>query len=466
MSDLIESTPDVIKKKKGRPRKYPLPVPLIATEGTIGIDALNVEGDNEPEKKKRGRKKKEKVEEEVKPKKKRGRKAAVKYFSSSIRKKIPLTTVIQDNDKAILHLDIKDNEEKYIAQEITYGVLKTEYFGTEKANNIDNTKFSSSINDNDVLNEYIESSMDKTSDIVNLYEERLEARMNQDIKLVERLENLHMDDELLNNLIQTVTEKSKTKTDTKNKVNEKDKRQTGYFSVLEEFVENKEWLHSTDVCCWWCCHKFESVPIGLPLDYNIKTKKFKVKGVFCSFACMTAYGERELKDVSFKATADFLYQKLTGTFTLDKTMYRQQLERSLSISMFGEDLDDAKALKNEYIQGLIDLQGDKLSPAPPRCSLKMFGGALSIEEFRKSSKENKVYKMIEYPMTVYRDFIEEVDIENVKNINMNVFSKTQKAFQEKVVNILDDRRVADAKQRVSTKNNVVTSNSIDKFITF
>lgn len=460
MNEMNELAPELIKKKKGRPRKYPLPVSN--TEEAAPVDA-----ENEPEKKKRGRKKKEKVEEEVKPKKKRGRKAAVKYFSSSIRKKIPLTTVIQDNDKAILHLDIKDTEEKHFAQEITYDVLKTEYFGTEKSNELENTNFSTSINnncnDNDILNEYIESSMDKASDIVDLYEERLEARMNQDVKLVERLENLHMDDELLNNLLNTVSEQSEVKV---NKVRENDTRQKGYFSVLQDFVENKEWLHSTDVCCWWCCHQFESVPVGLPLDYNIKTKKFKVKGVFCSFACMTAYGEREMKEVSIKAMVEFLYQKLTGTFTSDKTSYKQLLEASLPLEMFGDVAIEAQVIKDEYIQCLIDLQGDKITPAPCRSSLKMFGGALTIEEFRNSSKENKIYKMIEYPMTVYRDFIEEVDIENVKHINMNVFNKTQKAFQDKVVNVLDDKRVADAKQRVNTKSNVVTSNSIDKFITF
>lgn len=458
MDALKETTPEILKKKKGRPRKYPLPVANVEDIPCV------VDGESEPEKKKRGRKKKEKVEEEVKPKKKRGRKAAVKYFSSSIRRKIPLTTVIQDNDKSILHLDIKDIENKCLAQEITYGALKTEYSGAETFGELDNTKFSSTINDNDVLNEYIESSMEKTSDIVNLYEERLETRMQQDTKLVERLENLHMDDELLNNLLNTVNEKSEIKCEST--MNKMDNRQKGFFNVLDEFVGNKEWLQSTDVCCWWCCHSFETVPIGLPLDYNVKTKKFKVKGVFCSFSCMMAYGEREMKGVSFRTNVDFLYQKLTGTFTLDKTLYGQQLERSLPIDIFGEDLEDAKRLKDGYIEALLDLQGAKLTPAPPRCSLKMFGGALSIEEFRKSSKENKVYKMIEFPMTIYRDFIEEVDIENVKSINMNVFGKTQKIFQENIVNILDEKRVADAKQRVNTKNNVVTSNSIDKFITF
>ena len=65
--------------------------------------------------KKRGRKKKEKpvIEgTEPKQKKKRGRKAAIKYFSSSIRKQIPLTTVIENTDNYLLHIDVKDDIEE------------------------------------------------------------------------------------------------------------------------------------------------------------------------------------------------------------------------------------------------------------------------------------------------------------------------------------------------------------------
>jgi hypothetical protein len=115
---LVENTETVVLvKKKGRPRKNPLNM-IEATTENIQV-----------EKKKRGRKKKEKVEEEIKPKKKRGRKAAIKFFSSSIRKKIPLTTIIYDNDNYVLHLDIK---EKTTENKITYDVLRNEYSSNNK----------------------------------------------------------------------------------------------------------------------------------------------------------------------------------------------------------------------------------------------------------------------------------------------------------------------------------------------
>jgi hypothetical protein len=92
----------VVKRKKGRPRKIK-PEEELNNDGTPKEEIVK-------EKKKRGRKKKEvPVQEEVvKQKKKRGRKTAVKYFSSSIRKKMPLTTVMKDNDNYILHIDIKE----------------------------------------------------------------------------------------------------------------------------------------------------------------------------------------------------------------------------------------------------------------------------------------------------------------------------------------------------------------------
>ena len=174
----------IIKKKKGRPRKNPI---------EVKDETLN---NATTEKKKRGRKKKEKVEEEVKQKKKRGRKAALKFFSSTIRKKIPLSTVIYDNDKSILHLDIKDDKDIQSSKtDVTYDVLKTEYNKDEFAtlsdtlneiNNINKDKNETCIidndNDNDILCEYLDND---NIDITELYEKRLQYRLKEDNQLIE-----------------------------------------------------------------------------------------------------------------------------------------------------------------------------------------------------------------------------------------------------------------------------------------
>jgi hypothetical protein len=94
----------------------------------------------------------------------------------------------------------------------------------------------------------------------------------------------------------------------------------------------------------------------------------------------------------------------------------------------------------------------------------MFGGELSIDEFRNASNENKIYKMIEYPMCIYNDYVEEIDIENVKNANIKLFNKESLV---KLIN-LDDKRVQDAQSRISQLESTVitTGNTIDKFIKF
>lgn len=396
MQDLVIVEPEV-KKKKGRPRKEQLPPTEIETE--------------EPEKKKRGRKKKE-VVEEVKPKKKRGRKAAVKYYSSSIRKKLPLTTIINENNDYILHLDIKNEAE------IDSKMTKTnedEY----KANTIDYMfeELTKQIEDEDIQD------VIDDDDLREKYKKRLDFRERQDKGLIDKLETLHKDELFINNLLIEKEEKLQIK-----EVNNEEKIQTvnrkkGYFQILYNFIQNKEWLHNTDVNCWWCCHTFETTPIGVPVHFNVKTRKFRVKGVFCSFACMCAYKDD---------------QKIPNTNSLIRYMYKK-------------------------LTSMTDCS-DPIRAAPPRCTLKMFGGDLSIEEFRQSTNEHKMYKMVEYPMFISNEYIEEVDLANVKNANMKLFDDT--SF-EKVVK-LDDKRVQDARQRLLQieKSTVTTGNTIDKFLNF
>ena len=467
MTDNIELVIDdiniIVKKKKGRPRKNPIELP-----GDLPIVPL--------EKKKRGRKKKEKVEEEVKPKKKRGRKAALKFFSSTIRKKIPLTTIIYDNDKSILHLDIKEEEEydNSLTNTITYGVLKREYnkensilgtklddrndptdFTNDISNNIDtNILLTDGEDDNNILCEYLENN--DNIDITELYEKRLQHRLNQDARLLKNLENLNDDDNLLCNLLNNVNHQVKDtiSSDTSEHDNI---RKLGIYNVLSPFVETDKWMEKTDVCCWWCCHKFDSIPIGRPTYYNTKIKKFRVTGVFCSFACMLAINDHNPLS---RHMSLFLYKRLTGSYTFDfKDNYLDILHNDPKIQdLFKDDLQ----YKDEYIKSLVAFTGESLEKAPPRCLLKMFGGELNIEEFRNTSNERKIYRMIEYPMYVSRDYIEEVDIQVTKTVNKKLFDKQQHI---QPTNTLDDKKLEEVKNRINASI-IVTSNSIDKFITF
>ena len=425
--DITDNVEPIVKRKKGRPRK----------DTTIQNVPKNPE-----EKKKRGRKKKEVVVEEVKQKKKRGRKAAVKYFSSSIRKKIPLTTVLQDNNNYILHLDVKDDKDNIDETlDVTIDACNDENDGklcteSDKKMHIDSI-FEQLQKENDVnltelqkeYDELLEKEDSIISEIVNnednlteLYERRIEYREHQDNQLINKLEILHKDSNLVDKIFGDDTTKTVVVEKDEQDDHQEQNRKRGYFELLRDFVKNEDWLHKTDVCCWWCCHTFDTVPIGMPEKYDDKVKKFHVKGIFCSFSCMVAYKRDAKLDCLKEYLVNYLYNKITGTFLLNAN----------------------------------------LQPAPPRCTLKMFGGELTIEEFRNSFKENRIYKMIEYPMFVCKDYIEEVDIQNIKRVNQNVFTDN---LQQKVSN-LDNKRIEDARIRLSQieKTTITFGNTIDKFI--
>ena len=109
-------------------------------------------------------------------------------------------------------------------------------------------------------------------------------------------------------------------------------------------------MNPDNICCWWCCHPFETVPLHLPVSYNDKSRSFEVYGHFCSFSCMKAYNKND--NSSSK----------NNRCTLINMMIQQSTKNSESITI-----------------------------APPRESLKMFGGDMSIDTFRHHCKAGNVY---------------------------------------------------------------------------
>ena len=55
--------------------------------------------------------------------------------------------------------------------------------------------------------------------------------------------------------------------------------------------------------------------------------------------------------------------------------------------------------------------------APDRLSLKMFGGKMTIDEFRDGTDSNKITNILEYPMIPISQQIEEINYDNSYNKN-------------------------------------------------
>ncbi len=117
--------------------------------------------------------------------------------------------------------------------------------------------------------------------------------------------------------------------------------------------------HYTNSVCWWCCHSLDvnSIPVPIPVKYNETTKKFKCTGIFCSFNCAKAYSVK----MSY-GNGMLLYYLYKKTRTSGK-------------------------------------QFPPFTPAPDRELLTMFGGILSISEFRESCKNGiNTFNILEYPI--------------------------------------------------------------------
>jgi len=114
-----------------------------------------------------------------------------------------------------------------------------------------------------------------------------------------------------------------------------------------------EWPIKTDIHCWWCCHGFNTMPISTPYKYNDHKKMYQVCGVFCSWSCAKSYSIENSYDCTLLSR---MYHKFGYTGTI--------------------------------------------KVAPPKLTLKTFGGHLTIEQFRNlntpghGNNVTKSYKLI------------------------------------------------------------------------
>lgn len=125
------------------------------------------------------------------------------------------------------------------------------------------------------------------------------------------------------------------------------------LDVLGEFGEKSrigEWPQDTSTACYWCCHHFNTSPVGLPISYN--EEKFDVFGCFCSLECACAYNFRMANHMD------------------------EMWERNGLINMLARKL----GRNTDY---------GPVKPAPDRVALRLFGGHMTIEEFRAFSNSSK-----------------------------------------------------------------------------
>ena len=139
--------------------------------------------------------------------------------------------------------------------------------------------------------------------------------------------------------------------------------------LLMDFEEKSkigEWPSNTSVCCHWCCHKFNTVPVGLPVKYV--HERFQVVGCFCSLECAAAW------NFASKESSDEIH------------------ERYALINLLSSYAGYGKVIR----------------PSPDRSALAMFGGHMSIDDFRRFSTSNKAMMCSCTPMMSLAQQVEEI----------------------------------------------------------
>jgi len=110
--------------------------------------------------------------------------------------------------------------------------------------------------------------------------------------------------------------------------------------------------------CWWCCHSIEGTPLQMPYSYDNLRNRFATAGYFCSWSCVKAY-----------AVDKYGTGEICGNIGLMRK------------KMFGVNISQT------------------IKKAPNRQRLQMFGGDMTIEEFRANCS-NETYQYIKEVETV------------------------------------------------------------------
>lgn len=147
----------------------------------------------------------------------------------------------------------------------------------------------------------------------------------------------------------------------------KDLRIVELLKDFEMKSKVSEWPQSTSIACYWCCHQFTSVPFGIPVKFH--NDKFHVFGCCCSLECAAAY------NFNSKESSDEIWERYNLLNLLSRRLGYKPIVR----------------------------------PAPPRLSLKMFGGHMDIESFREYFGSTKILSVNFPPMMTLTQQVEEIN---------------------------------------------------------
>ena len=193
------------------------------------------------------------------------------------------------------------------------------------------------------------------------------------------------------------------------KVNLKKNKIKSLMVYYNEYNKRKEWPKTSDLKCFWCCHNFDKIPCAIPVKYH--NNNFYVFGNFCSKECASAYN-----------------------FEMNDT-----------------NIWERYSLLNHLYSILTENKDLKIKLAPSRLCLSIFGGNLSIEEFRKCNEDYSLnYKVVFPPMVSIIPSMEEIKRDVLKN-NKSTYIPIDK---DRILRVNNDLRL-------KRKNPITNRNTLE-----
>lgn len=195
------------------------------------------------------------------------------------------------------------------------------------------------------------------------------------------------------------------------------------INTLIEFTTpdmEKHWKEKTDICCRYCSYPFDWSPCALPVRYSNKLNKYYVMGCFCSFNCAAAFCFDEFKG-SYRANE---------CYSLLNMLYQEV-----------RHLDKPVKVKLALDKGLLSI----------------YGGSMSITEFREKTLLDKIdYEIVYPPMIAMIPVIEENTIRHTPSQDLN---KPSIQLSQK---LLDQATTTNIIQRPRRRTGVTLSDFVRK----
>lgn len=175
--------------------------------------------------------------------------------------------------------------------------------------------------------------------------------------------------------------------------------------ILQVFSHG--WPAHTPHACWYCCHTFNTTPVGIP--QLLVNMEFHCYGNFCSYNCAKRYLKPDTEDdIAMLQTAN-------DNFIDDDLGERMQLLELLCHIETGSPINQP------------------IKAAPRRLTLTMFGGIKTIEEFRSNFSTNDSYHVFRSPLVPISYQMEECNDKTERKRRQRVSLDTvkiEKAFSE------------------------------------